>query len=237
MPLAGRTALVTGASRGIGAAVAEALASAGARVVVTARTPAVLDALARRLGQGAIALPADLAQRHGASVLAHDTTTMLGGAPDLLVHAAGTFPMAPFAETDDGAVDDAFAVNAVAPLRLTRAFLPAMLARGSGHVIIIGSVADRHVFPGNAAYAATKHAVRAMHEALRAETRGTGIRASLVSPSATDTTIWDPYRPDESPTLPSRADMLKPEAVAQAVLWVATQADGVNVDEVRLSKT
>lgn len=236
MGLAGRTALVTGASRGIGAAVAQALAAAGARVVLTARGAGPLDALAKRLGGDAIALPADLASRHGPSTLAHDVVTVLGAAPDVLVHAAGTFPMAPVEQTGDAALDDAFAVNAIAPLRLTREFLPAMRERASGHIVTIGSIADRHVFPGNAAYAATKHAVRAMHEALRAELRGSTIRASLVSPSATDTTIWDPYRPDETPDLPSRSQMLRPEDVADAVLWAVMRPAAVNVDEVRLSR-
>jgi len=236
-PLAGRSALVTGASRGIGAATARALAHAGARLVLVARSAADLATLAAELPHGATALPADLAQQAAAPTVAAAAREILGVEPDILVHAAGSFPLASVAATGDEELDLAFALNTAAPLRLTRAFLHAMTSRGSGHVVMIGSVADRHVMPGNALYAATKHALRAVHEALRAETRGTGVRATLISPSATDTPLWDPHDPDAAPHLPSRHEMLKAEDVAEAVLWAVTRPAHVDVDELRLSRS
>lgn len=235
--LAGRTALVTGASRGIGAAVARALAGAGARVVLVARSATVLERLAAELPHGALALPADLARPGAAAALAASARAALGADPDIVVHAAGTFPLAPVEETGDEALDEAFALNAIAPLRLAREVLPGMRARGSGHLVTIGSVADRAVFPANAAYAATKHAARAAHETLRAETVGSGVRATLVSPAATDTPIWDPHDPDASPHLPSRGEMLRAEDVADAVCWAVTRPAHVDVEELRLGRS
>lgn len=236
-PLAGRSALVTGASRGIGAACARALAGAGARVVLVARTPDALQALAGSLPHGAAALPADLEQPAAAPTVAAAAREILGADPDILVHAAGTFPLAPLEQIDDAGLETAFALNAAAPLRLTREFLAGMRQHPQAHVVTIGSIADRYVFPANAVYAATKHALRAMHEVLRAETRGSGVRATLVSPAATDTPIWDPYDPDASSDLPSRGEMLRAEDVADAVLWALTRPVHVNVDELRLSRS
>jgi NADP-dependent 3-hydroxy acid dehydrogenase YdfG len=102
-------------------------------------------------------------------------------------------------------------------------------------VVTVGSVADRAVFAGNGAYAASKYGQRAMHEVLRQELRGTGVRATLVSPAATDTPIWDPIDPDNRAGFPPRATMLRPEDVAEAVVWAVTRPERVNVDEVRLS--
>jgi NADP-dependent 3-hydroxy acid dehydrogenase YdfG len=236
-PLEGRSALVTGASRGIGAATARALTWAGARVVLVARSAEHLGALASELGHGATALPADLSQSAAAPTVAAAAMEILGRDPDILVHAAGSFPLASVTESKDEDLDLAFALNTSAPLRLTRAFLPAMRARGTGHVVMIGSVADRTVFPGNAIYAASKHALRAVHEALRAETRGSGVRATLISPAATDTPLWDQHDPDASAHLPSRSEMLQPEDVADAVLWAVTRPAHVDVDELRLSRS
>ena len=236
--LAGRSALVTGASRGIGAAVARALAEAGARVVLVARSVAELDALAATLPHGATVVSADLMQEPAVPTVAVAAREELGGSdPDILVHAAGTFPLAALEHSSDEDIAVAMALNASVPLRLTREFLPGMRAQGRGHVVMIGSVADRHVFPSNAVYAASKHALRAGVEALRAETRGSGIRTTLVSPAATDTSIWNPHDPDASAHLPNRADMLRPEDVADAVLWAVTRPAHVDIDELRLSRS
>ena len=235
--LAGRSALVTGASRGIGAACARALALAGARVVVVARSAADLSLLAAELPHGAAALPADLAQPLAAPTVASAARELLGTDPDILVHAAGTFPLAAVESSSDEDLDLAFALNAAAPLRLTREFLPGMRARGAGHIVMIGSIADRYVFPSNAVYAASKHALRAACEVLRAETRGSGLRTSLISPAATDTPIWDPYDPDASAQLPNRAEMLRAADVADAVLWAVTRPAHVDIEELRLSRS
>lgn len=237
LPLAGRTALVTGASRGIGEACARALGAAGARCVLVSRRDGPLQVIAREIGHGAVGLPGDLAEPTAAQRVAEAAQQVLGAAPDILVHAAGSFPMSAMEAVSDAELDRALALNVAAPLRLTRALLPAMRARAAGHVVTIGSVADRNIFPSNAAYAASKHAVRAVHETLRAETRGTGIRASLISPAATDTAIWDPHEPDTTAHLPSRHEMLRVEDIADAVLWAVTRPVHVDVEELRLARS
>src|SRR5208283_432105 len=83
------------------------------------------------------------------------------------------------------------ALNLAAPFQLVRAFLPGMRLRGRGHVVTVGSVADHVAFPGNSAYSASKFGVRGLHEVLRTELRGTGVRATLVSPGGVDTPLWD----------------------------------------------
>lgn len=237
LPLAGRTALVTGASRGIGAAVARALASAGARVALVSRSKASLEAVAATLPHAPVVIADDLMQPAAATTVAAAATEAFGAAPDIVVLAAGTFPLGPVDAIGEEELDTAFGLNAIAPLRLLRAFLPSMRTRGAGHVVFLGSLADRHVFPSNALYAATKHALRATAEAVRAESRGSGLRCTLVAPAATDTPIWDPHDPDAQAHLPNRAEMLRAEDVADAVLWSVTRPPSVNLDEIRLSRS
>jgi len=232
--LTGRRAIVTGASGGIGAAVARTLAAAGVRTLLVARRPAPLEALAAAL-PGAVACPADLALPADVARVVEDATGLLGGPVDLLVNNAGIFTLATLEATADETLDAMLALSIAAPFRLMRALLPAMRAQAAGHIVTIGSVADRSAFPENSAYAASKYGARALHEVVRQETRGSGVRATLISPAATDTPIWDPLHPELRPGFPARDQMLRPEAVADAVLWSITRAPAVNIDELRLS--
>ncbi len=233
--LDGRTALITGASRGIGRATAVALAHAGARVVLIARSAQELQNVAASIREDAVAIPCDVTDAAAVARMVMTVMDICGGAPNIVVNNAGLFPIAAL---DVMAVDDferTINVNLIAPFRVLRAFLPTMRARGTGHVVTIGSVADRTVFAGNGAYAASKYGQRAMQEVLRAELRGSGMRSTLVSPAATDTPIWDPIDPDTQPGFPTRASMLRAEDVADAVLWAVLRPTGVNVDEIRVS--
>ena len=225
--LAGRLALVTGASRGIGAAVARALSDAGARVVRVART------LPSGAGGPFLDLPCDLTDSDQVERLA---ARLLGaeGAPVMVVSNAGGFLLRRLEETTPAEFESQLAVNLKATFLVARAFLPPMRAAGGGIFISIGSVADHTGFPENAAYAASKYGLRGLHETLAAEYRGTGVRLTLVSPGATDTTIWDPFAPERRPGFPPRAAMLRPEDVAEAVLFAATRPEHVHVDWIRL---
>lgn len=235
--LMGRGALITGASRGIGAAIARALAAAGARAVVTARSAGPLAALAAEIG--AVPVVADLTRGDDVTRLADATRGALGGAPDILVNNAGVFLIAPLAAMPEATFVDTIDTNVVAPFRLVRAFLPELRARGGGHVVSIGSIADRMVFPENGAYSPAKFALRALHEVLRSELRGTGVRATLVSPGAVDTALWDRVLAAGNAherALPTREAMLPADAVADAVLYAVTCPAAVNIDELRLSR-
>lgn len=225
--LEGATAVVTGASRGIGFAVARALAGAGAWVAMIARGEEALASAAAQVGGHPI--PTDVSSPPAVHALAAYVAELLGDGPDLLVNAAGSFAIAPLADTDPAVFDALLAANLRAPFLTTRAFLPSMLRRGSGHLIHVGSIAGRRAFPGNGAYSASKFGLRGMHEVLSEELRGTGVRSTLVEPGATDTALWDPLDPDGRPDLPSRAAMLRPDDVARAVLWAVTQPSHVTI--------
>ena len=227
-PLEGRLAVVTGASRGIGLAASEALAAEGAVVVRLARS---LTAGARGPFRD---VPCDLAD---AAAVVRATTTILGewGTPEILVQNAGTFTLKPLDATDPAELDASYALNVRAPFLVAQAFLPAMRAAGRGIHVTIGITCDHVALPENGAYTVGKYGVRALHEVLSAEYRGSGVRFSLISPGATDTPLWDPLDPDHRPGFPRRAEMLRAEDVADAVRYVATRPPHASVDWLRLS--
>lgn len=224
--LAGRYAVVTGASRGIGAAVAAALHAEGARVARIARS------LAPARGDRMLDLRADLTD--AAALAAALDAVLAEGVPDLVVNNAGAFGLAGFEAQPLEELDRMYRTNLRAPFAVAQRLLPRMRAAGRGRHVLIGSIADHRAFPGNAAYAATKFGARGLHEVLREELRGSGVLCTLVSPGPTDTAVWDPYDPDRRPDLPSRSAMLRPEDVADAVRWVAGLPARVDVGWIQL---
>jgi NADP-dependent 3-hydroxy acid dehydrogenase YdfG len=231
----GRTAVVTGVSRGIGAGIASALAEQGARVVIIARNEAKLKERAQSI-ERAIPIACDITNPAGVERATKRIASELGGAPDILVNNAGIFGVAQIEETEPQFFIDTINTNLVAPFLFVRAFLGDMKERKTGHVVTIGSVADRTIYTGNAAYSAAKFGSRAIHEVLRAELRGTGVRATLVSPAATDTEIWNTVTVTDPAGKPhDKRPMLDPADVVSAVMFALTQPDRVNIDELRLS--
>jgi NADP-dependent 3-hydroxy acid dehydrogenase YdfG len=226
--LAGRVALVTGASRGIGQAIAAALGREGAFVIRLARSLAATQSSAGR------DMPCDITResdvRRAAAELAG-----AGQAPDVLVNNAGSFLLKPMTDTTTREFRDQLDANLGGPFVVLRTFLPGMRQRRRGHVVTIGSIADHVTLPGNAAYGAAKRGLRALHETMVAELAGSGVGATLVSPAATDTTLWDAIDRRANPGLPPRSAMLKPEDVAEAVVFALTRPAGVVVEEVRIS--
>ncbi|HET7585415.1 MAG TPA: SDR family oxidoreductase [Gemmatimonadaceae bacterium] len=233
--LDGRTALVTGASRGIGLAIASAFVREGARVAMVARSAELLEARAAELGARAIAVSADVSTRDDLARMAAHAVQHFGGAPDIIVNNAGSFTIAAIESIDPDVFIRSLETNLVGPFLVTRMFLPEMRARGSGHIVSIGSVADRSAFAGNGAYSPPKFGLRALHEVLRAELRGSGVRTSLISPGPTDTPLWDALDPDSRPGFTPRRQMLRAGDVAEAVLFAVTRPERVAVDELRLS--
>jgi NAD(P)-dependent dehydrogenase (short-subunit alcohol dehydrogenase family) len=228
--LQGRTALVTGASRGIGASVAELFAGEGARVIRVART---LKTGSRGSFQD---LACDLTDPDQVSRLAGDIITRQGP-PDIVVSNAGAFLLRPLESTTVAELETQLAVNLRAPFAVAKGFLPAMRQAGRGSFITVGSVADHVGYPENAAYAASKYGLRGLHETLLEEYRGTGVRLTLVSPGPTNTTMWDPLDPDRREGFIPRAGMLRPADVAEAIFFVATRPDHVLIDWLRVGPT
>jgi uncharacterized protein len=204
---AGRTALVTGASSGIGEGLAQALAERGAGLVLVARRADLLDELAVRLhtahGGRVDVVPLDLADPGAAEALQRRVSE-LGLTVDVLVNSAGFAVAGPVAEADPTRLAAQLPVNCTALVEVTARFLPAMVARRSGVVVNVASVAALQPVPGLAVYAATKAFVLSFTEALWAEQRGTGVRVLAVCPGPTDTAFFEVAGEDSDTGLPRR---------------------------------
>jgi NADP-dependent 3-hydroxy acid dehydrogenase YdfG len=202
-----------------------------------ARHADTLQAAAREIGDAALALPCDLADAAATASAIERIKAMTDGAPDLLVNNAGLFKLSPLESTGPEEFSASLELNLAAPFRLIRAFLPGMHKRAHGHIVSIGSIADRVAFPENGAYSAAKFGLRGLHAVLRAELSGSGVRSTLISPAPVDTPLWDDVNPDEREGFTPRSAMLRPEDVASAVLYAVSQPATVNVDELRLSRS
>ena len=185
MTLRDRMALVTGCSRGIGPHIARRLARQGVHVVVTARTAPPLEALAYELSHNhairAVALPADLSDATQRATLVADATAALGSI-DILVNNAGVEHAGAFTTLTTAAIDELVCVNLVAPWHLAQLVLPAMLARGAGHIVNVGSLGGKKAVAFDAAYGGSKAGLIEWSNALRAELWGSGVRVSVVCP-------------------------------------------------------
>jgi NAD(P)-dependent dehydrogenase (short-subunit alcohol dehydrogenase family) len=216
--VAGRRVLVTGASGGIGAGLAEAFAAAGATVGICARRE---DRLVEVLERCRVHAPesrmwvVDLADLDGVQDFAACADDELGGI-DILVNNAGIPKRRTVLELRLDEVDDVMAVNYLSPVRLTLALLPRMVARGGGRVVTISSVAARLGPPHEGSYAASKAAIAAFMESAAVDLDGTGIAFHLVNPGIIDTDLFT--LPDNEPSMSQGIEALPVSALADAVL-------------------
>ncbi|MEN8376561.1 MAG: SDR family oxidoreductase [Gemmatimonadota bacterium] len=224
-PLHGLRGVVTGGSSGIGLAIAEALAEAGARLALVARGEEALGGVAERTGS--VPLTADVSDSDAAAALPGRFSAALGEeAAEFVVHCAGAFSLAPFEEISADEFRRIVDTNLVGSFNVVRAFLPDMVAAGRGRIVLMGSVAGRRPYPGNAAYAASKYGLRGLAEVLRLETEGTGVACTIVEPAATNTPLWEGVG---AAGLPDPAAMLSPQEVADAVVWLLQRPDEVRI--------
>jgi NAD(P)-dependent dehydrogenase (short-subunit alcohol dehydrogenase family) len=226
--LDGRTALVTGASRGIGAATAAALDRAGARVALAARDRAALDAVASGLGHDPVVLEVDLASAESPAELAAAALDELGGV-DVLVNNAAAAARLPTVDVDALLIDRLYAVNVRAPLLLIAALVPSMTERGRGSIINLSSVSGVVGTPNRAAYAATKGAIDGMTRSLAMELGPVGIRVNSVAPGVVDTDLW--ARNKAIPGVIEAVEALTPlrrwsvpEDIADVIVFLASDA-------------
>ncbi|MCJ7527292.1 MAG: SDR family NAD(P)-dependent oxidoreductase [Methyloceanibacter sp.] len=220
--MASKLVLVTGASSGIGEATAKRYAASGARVLLLARNAQRLDEVAdaiRRAGGAATAYKVDLAD---AGTIAETSARIAreAGTPDILINNAGAGRWRPLAETSAEEALGMIEVPYLAAFNLTRAFLPAMLARRSGAIACITSPASYLIWPNAAAYIAARHALLGFTEALRADVKGTGIDVTLVVLGTVETPYWK-HNPGSRERVPAGnpilAPVLSPEEAADAI--------------------
>jgi NADP-dependent 3-hydroxy acid dehydrogenase YdfG len=238
-----RTAVVTGASAGIGAACALALAKQGYALALGARRSGRLEEMApelKRLGAPAV-LAAELDVTDAASVERFAAAVEgRGGAPDVVVNnaglAAGLDPVVTGKDEDWRAMIE---TNVYGLLRVTRRFLPKMIARDLGHVVNIGSIAGFHTYANGAVYAGTKHMVKAITGALRLELNGTRLRVSEIDPGMVDTEFSLVRLKDESRAKAVYQGMtpLTADDVADCVAYCVSRPPHVNVDHILIMPT
>ena len=219
-----KVVLITGGSSGIGLALAQQLAADGARVWLMARRKKVLEAAFRELpgvdGQRGGILPADVSdwEQIQAAVMRMEREV---GAPDLLVNSAGETYPGYVQELPLEIFEKLMAINYLGTVYATRAVLPGMIARGSGHIVNLSSITGFLGIFGYTAYGATKYAVRGFSDALRAEVKPLGVRVSIAFPPDTDTpqlAYENEFKPPETKALSGNAGVLSPQAVADEIL-------------------
>jgi NADP-dependent 3-hydroxy acid dehydrogenase YdfG len=231
--LESKTAIVTGAGRGIGRAVALAFAAEGAAVALASRSRADLAEVAgaiRSAGGGrALAIPTDVTNDGAVEALVEQALADLGRI-DVLVTSAGTAAFAALADSKPADWDAMLAVNLRAAMVCCRAVLPAMTRQGSGTIINVASIAAKRALPGSAVYTATKAGLFGFSRVLAEELRNTGVRVGVLMPGAVDTPLWDTTGGGSPP----REKMLRPEDVARAAVLMASLPPHAVLEEVTL---
>lgn len=223
--LNGKLTVITGASRGIGAASALAFAAEGARVVLIARTESDLREVADKIeakGGEAHCFPADLSTTEGVVKVAQEIKNQLGD-PDILVNNAGLGRWLYTEETPHAEADLMFSLPFRCAFHITAEFLPGMLKRKSGHIINVNSPVSVMPWPGATAYAASRWALRGFSESLRMDLKGTGVRSSHVILGKTSSNYFDanPGTEERVPTISRFIPSFTPEQAAKYVLRAA----------------
>ncbi len=232
--MSSRTAVVTGASSGIGAATARRLAAAGYRVVLAARREERIEALAAELaeaGHEAIAQPLDVTDRAAVDAFARSLDRC-----DLLVaNAGGALGTDPVATADPAEWRAMYEVNVVGVLHTVQALLPALTASGDGTVVVVSSTAGLATYEGGGGYVAAKHGAHVIAETLRLELCGQPVRVIEIAPGMVRTEEFAKtrYRGDEEKAAAVYAGVPEPltaEDIADTITWAVTRPSHVNID-------
>ncbi len=219
MNLDGKFALVTGASSGIGEATARALAARGARVALVARSAERLARVGQEIaaaGGRALVFPADLSDPDQAA-RACEAATAEAGAPDIVVNNAGAGRWLSTIETSPAQARAMIELPSLAAFAVTRAFLPAMLARGGGHIVNVTSPASYMVWPNATGYIAARQALKGFSDALRVEVSPRGLFVSLVVLGTVESAYWE-HNPGSREHVPKGVAPLTTDQAAQAIL-------------------
>ena len=230
----GLNVLLTGASRGIGRAVAFALAAEGARLSLVARNAEALEEVGRQAaeyGAEAIGIPVDLSLPEALDTVVAQTVEHLGGI-DVLINNAGVALSKPFAETTPEEWSLLMDLNARVPYFLSQKALPYLLQSSVRTIINIASVVGRKGYKDQSAYGASKHALYGMSKAMASELQPDGVRVHIVAPGSTATEMITSVRPD------IEADQLiSPEEVAEIILFLLRHRGNGMIDEINIRRT
>ncbi len=232
LPLSAQVAVVTGASRGIGLAIAHCLGRLGARVAICGRDSARLSSAEKSLSEAGIdvlAIRSDVSREAEVSEMFRQITERLGEV-EILVNNAGVGVFGPAHETSVADWDRVMDTNLKGAFLCSRAVAPAMIARGRGHIINISSLAGKNAFAGGGVYCASKWGLQGLTGCLAEDLRGHGIRVSVICPGSVDTE-FSPH------TGKSPEKMLRPDDVAHAVEMLVTQAPNSFISEILLRPT
>ena len=234
--LKGKTAVITGASSGIGEAAAKLLAAEGVRVALVARRRDRVEQLAKDIGSDAIALPADVADAGEVTKLFATVKETFGGL-DLLFNNAGVGYNGPFETSDPAQWKLQVDANLYGVLNCTHAAIPLLRGRPGAMISIVSSVGGRHGIAGWSVYNATKFAVIGFHDALRKELGGDGIRVSVIEPGAVFTEWGHNVPPEKMHERRTGLDALQSEDIGRALVYAFAQPANVNVQEMLVMPT
>ena len=231
--LTGQVAIVTGGGRGIGRAIALALGRCGAQVIVSARTNSQIEDVAKEIlhaGGMADFIPCDLANEDQIKQV-FDFTIKKFGRLDILVNNAAIGRYGPFADFSGSDLNDLLSINIRGTYLFCQKALQIMIPEKSGYIINISSVVGIKGYENQSAYTATKHAIVGMTKVLAVEAQPHNIRASLIHPGGVDTDLVGQARPDLD-----RSILLKPEDIAQTVLFLLSLPERAAIDEIYIRR-
>ncbi len=234
----GRVAVITGASSGIGAATARALAADGHRVALLARRVDRIEALAGELGDGAIAIEADVTDREALVAAAQRVQQELGGT-DVLVNNAGVMLLGPFSSEQRADYRQMIEVNLLGAITTTEVFLDQIRANGGGDLINISSVAGRTARPINGVYAATKWGINGWSESLRQELQP-DVRVTVIEPGAVGTELTDhiTHAATKEATEEYVKDLaIRPEDIADVIAFAVSRPRRMTLNEILVRPT
>jgi NADP-dependent 3-hydroxy acid dehydrogenase YdfG len=233
MELKGKTAIITGASSGIGAGAAHELADAGMKLVLTARRKEILDKIAARLGTETAVIAGDIADESLPQKLI-DTAMEKFGSCDVVFNNAGIMIVGKAQEIDLEAVCKMVRVNVEAVYRLAIIAMRHLVSRGSGYLINTSSILGTKVRETTGAYAGTKYAVEALTEDLRMQAKGTGVRVCALEPGLVDTHLQDHF-PVHPKDMLNITNMVEPKDIGRIIRFMLEQPDHVAIPRILVS--
>lgn len=227
--LSGQVALITGASSGIGRALAHTLAAEGVKLVLVGRSAERLQAVAKKLSAAeSLALPADLSKPADVERVAAESLTRFGRI-DILLANAGLYIPGDVVDGDANAWDELLAVNVNSVFRLIRAVLPQMIERRSGDIIVTSSISGHQAIQWEPVYSASKHAVQSFVHGLRRQVAAHNVRVGAIAPGTVLNELWGYRTPAEIEAKVASHEGLRSEDVAEAVLFMLTRPANVTI--------